>query len=114
MDKKRLQAYAHLIARCGVNVQNGQDVFITAELDQPEFVAMVVEACYKLGAAKVFVDWSYQPLVKYDVQYCDKERLGSMPEWQMKKWEYQRDVLPCKIYLMSEDPDGLAGVDQKK
>ena len=114
MDKQRLRSYAHLIARCGVNVQKGQDVLIAAELDQPEFVDMLVEQCYKLGAAKVYVDWSYQPLVKYDVQYCEKERLGSLLEWQMKKWEYQRDTLPCKIYLMSEDPDGLAGVDQKK
>lgn len=114
MDKTRLQKYAHLIARCGVNVQEGQDVLITAELDQPEFVAMLVEECYKLGAAKVYVDWSYQPLVKYDVEYCEKERLGSLLDWQMKKWEYQRDTLPCKIYLMSEAPDGLAGVDQKK
>ena len=114
MDKTRLQKYAHLIAKCGVNVQKGQDVLITAELDQPEFVAMLVEECYKLGAAKVYVDWSYQPLVKYDVEYCEKERLGSLLDWQMKKWEYQRDTLPCKIYLMSEDPDGLAGVDQKK
>lgn len=114
MEKTRLQKYAHLIAKCGVNVQKGQDVLIAAELDQPEFVAMLVEECYKLGAAKVYVDWSYQPIVKYDVEYCEGERLGSLLDWQIKKWEYQRDTLPCKIYLMSEDPDGLAGVDQKK
>ena len=114
MNEQRLQKYANLIARCGVNVQKGQDVLITAELDQPRFVEMLVEECYKLGAAKVYVDWSYQPLVKHDVKYCEKERLSSLLKWQMEKWEYQKETLPCKIYLMSEDPDGLAGVDQKK
>ncbi len=114
MNKTRLKKYANLIAVCGVNVQKGQEVFISAELDQPEFVKMVVEACYKAGASKVSVDWSYQPLTKLNVRHCSKKVLGSLDEWQVKKWEHQAEVLPCKIYLMSEDPDGLAGINQKK
>ena len=114
MNKTRLRKYANLIARCGVNVQKGQEVFITAELDQPEFVAMVVDECYKAGASKVTVDWSYQPLTKLNVRHCSNKVLGSMDKWQLEKWEHQAEVLPCKIYLMSEDPDGLKGVNQKK
>ena len=56
MNKTRLKKYANLIAKCGVNVQKGQEVLITAELDQPEFVKMLVDECYKLGASKVSVD----------------------------------------------------------
>ena len=114
MNKTRLRKYANLIARCGVNVQKGQEVYITAELDQPEFVAMVVDECYKAGASKVSVDWSYQPLTKLNVRHCSKKVLGGMEKWQLEKWEHQAEVLPCKIYLMSEDPDGLKGVNQKK
>ena len=53
MTKTRLKKYANLIARCGVNVQKGQEVVINAGLDQPEFVKMVVEECYKAGAKEV-------------------------------------------------------------
>ena len=42
MKKATLRNYARLIVRTGVNVQKGQEVFISAELDQPAFVAMVV------------------------------------------------------------------------
>ncbi len=114
MNKTRLRKYANLIARCGVNVQKGQEVYISAELDQPEFVAMVVDECYKAGASKVTVDWSYQPLTKLNVRHCSKKVLGGMDKWQLERWEHQVEVLPCKIYLMSEDPDGLKGVNQKK
>ena len=114
MNKTRLKKYANLIAVCGVNVQKGQEVFISAELDQPEFVKMVVEACYKAGAGKVTVDWSYQPLTKLNVRYESKKVLGSLADWQVEKWKHQAKVLPCKIYLISEDPDGLAGINQKK
>lgn len=37
MKKSVLRKYATLIATVGVNVQKGQEVFIAAELDQPEF-----------------------------------------------------------------------------
>ena len=114
MNKTRLRKYANLIARCGANVQKGQEVIINAELDQPEFVKMVVEECYKAGAAKVSVDWSYQPLTKLSVRYQKEKTLGTLEKWQIEKWEHQAEVLPCKIYLMSEDPDGLAGINQKK
>ena len=70
MQKTRLRKYAKLIAQTGVNVQKGQEVFITAGLDQPEFVKMVVEECYKLGASRVVVDFDYQPLQKLNVRYC--------------------------------------------
>ena len=114
MNKTRLKKYAELIARCGVNVKRGQEVIITAELDQPEFVKYVVEECYKAGAKKVSVDWSYQPLTKLHVKYGKDDVLGSLDKWQIEKWEHQAEVLPCKIYLISEDPDGLKGVNQKK
>ena len=114
MKKTRLRKYANLIARCGVNVQKGQDVIVMAELDQPEFVKMVVDECYKLGARKVSVDWSYQPLMRSHVRYCKEKVLGELDDWQIKKWEHQAETLPCKIYLLSEDPDGLSGINQKK
>ncbi len=114
MNKTRLRKYANLIARCGVNVQKGQDVIVMAELDQPEFVKMVVDECYKLGARKVSVDWSYQPLMRSHVRYCKEKVLGELDDWQIKKWEHQAETLPCKIYLLSEDPDGLSGINQKK
>ena len=114
MNKTRLKKYAQLIARCGVNIHKGQEVIITAELDQPEFVKLLVDECYKAGAKKVSVDWSYQPLTKSHVRYCSEKVLSTLDKWQLEKWEHQAEVLPCKIYLTSEDPDGLAGINQKK
>ncbi len=114
MNKTRLRRYAQLIASTGANVQKGQEVIIAAGLDQPEFVKMLVEECYKLGAKKVSVDWSYQPLEKLAIRYQSTKVLGKLEDWQIEKWKHQAQVLPAKIYLTSEDPDGLKGVNQKK
>ena len=114
MKKTVLRKYAQLIARCGVNVQKGQEVFIQAELDQPEFVKMVVEECYKLKAKKVVVDWSYQPLQKTHVRYRSLATLSTLDDYEDMRWQHYVKTIPCRIYLLSEDPDGLAGIDQEK
>ena len=114
MKKTVLRKYAQLIACCGVNVQKGQEVFISADLDQPEFVKMVVEECYKRKAKKVVVDWSYQPLQKVHVRYRSLATLGSLDDYEDMRWQHYVKTIPCRIYLLSEDPDGLAGIDQEK
>ena len=114
MKKTVLREYAKLIAKTGVDVQKGQEVFITAELDQPEFVAMVVDECYKLKAKKVVVDWSYQPLTKLHVRYRSVKTLSTLDNYEEARWQHYVDTIPCRIYLISEDPDGLRGVNQEK
>ena len=114
MKKTILRKYARLIAECGVNVQKGQEVFIQAELDQPEFVQMVVEECYKLKAKKVVVDWDYQPLTKLHVRYRSLTTLSKLDNYEEARWQHYVDTIPCRIYLISEDPDGLKGVNQEK
>ena len=114
MKKTVLRKYAKLIAAQGVNVQPGQEVFIAADLDQPEFVKMLVEECYKRKAKKVVVDWSYQPLEKLNVRYCSLATMSEMTNYEEARWHHYVDTIPCRIYLLSEDPDGLNGVNQEK
>ena len=114
MKKTVLRKYARLIARTGARVQKGQQVLLTAELDQPEFVKMVVEECYKAGASRVVVDWTYQPLTRPNVRYRTLKSLSTVEKWEEEKLRWMKDTLPCRIFLCSEDPDGLAGVNQEK
>lgn len=114
MKKTVLRKYARLIAEVGINVKKGQEVVIRAELDQPEFVTYVVTECYKLGAAKVMVEWDHQPLTKINTKYRSLSVLSKLEEWEVAKLDHRLETLPAMIYLISEDPDGLAGMDQAK
>lgn len=114
MKKSVLREYARLIVRCGLNVQKGQEVLINAGLDQPEFVQMVVEEAYKAKAKKVVVNWSYQPLQKIQVRGQSVKTLGTVEEWEKARMQHYVDVVPCKLFLDSEDPDGLRGVNTEK
>ena len=114
MKKTVLRKYAQLIAQAGINVQKGQEVFVDAQLDQPEFVQMVVEECYRAGAKKVVVDWDYQPLAKIHYRWRTNKTLAEVPNYEEARWQHYLDTIPCRIYLLSEDPDGLKGINQVK
>ena len=114
MKKTVLREYAKLIVRCGANVQKGQTVVVYAGLDQPEFVQMVVEEAYKAKAKEVLVEWSYQPLTKIHYRYRSLKTLGTVKEWEKARQEYYCDVIPCRIMLISDDPDGLKGINMEK
>ena len=114
MKKTVLREYAKLIVRCGVNVQKDQEVLIYAGLDQPEFVQMVVEEAYKAKAKKVIVEWSYQPLQKIHVRYQSVKTMGTVEEWVKARQQHFCDVLPARIHLISDDPDGLKGMNMEK
>lgn len=114
MKESILKEYAHLIASSGVNIQKGQDVVIQASLDQPEFIRLLVEECYKCGAKDVLVLWSDPALTILNYKYKDLSDLSSLNAWQNARWQYWHDTLPCRIYIESEDPDALTKIDLDK
>ena len=114
MKKSVLREYARLIVRTGLNLQKGQSVIVQAGLDQPEFVQMVVEECYKAKAKEVTVNWTYQPLQKIHYRYQTVKNLGTLKEWEMARQEHYCETLPARVLLMSDDPDGLKGVNMTK
>lgn len=114
MKKSVLRNYAKLLATVGIKVKKGQDVIINAGIDQPEFIKTLVEECYKAGAADVRVEWNYQPLAKVNAKYRSLETMSKVHDWELAKLEHQAKTLPARLHIVSDDPDGMKGIDQEK
>lgn len=110
MQKK----YARLIARVGANIKKGQPVRIYAEADQHEFITILVNECYKAGASRVEVDFTWQEITKLNYRYRSLKSLSQVPLWQEERLKLMVEEVPCRIYIDSEDPAGLAGINQEK
>ena len=113
MKKTVMRSYAKLIVRVGANVQKGQEVRVFASLDQPEFIKMLAEECYKVGASRVTVDWNYPELTKLSARYMKLRDLSETREWEKARMQDMVDHLPVRIFIESEDPDGLRGINPK-
>lgn len=114
MKKTYLKQYARLLVKSGIAVKKGDIVIINAGLDQPEFVEMVVAECYRAKAARVLVEWSYLPLTKLNVNNMSAKMLGTVEAFEEEKLKYRLEKNPAMLYLTSDDPDGLKGINQKK
>ena len=114
MKQTVLRNYARLIARVGANIQKGQDVLIFCGLDQPRFVQLLVDECYKAGARKVKVEFDYQPLEKLHVRHQTVTTMAKVEDWEKARLQHYVDTLPVRIMLDSDDPDGLKGINQGK
>lgn len=115
MKKSIIKKYAYLAANIGANVQKGQEVLIKANVDQVEFVSYVVEACYKLGAKLVSVEWNNPPqILKTQVKYETVETLSEVPNWKIEKLKHQVETNPARIHILSSAPDAMKGINQQK
>ncbi len=114
MKKTLLRNYAKLIVRVGASVEKGQRVVITAQADQPEFITMLAEECYRAGAADVTVEWQYQPLEKLASRFESVHDLGCVTGWEEEKLRERARELPVTIKILSADPDGMKGADREK
>jgi aminopeptidase len=114
MQLTKLRQFANLTVRRGVNVKQGQDVIIHAELDQPEFVTMVVEEAYLAGARSVRVKWTHLPISRVNAINMKESVMAEIPEWQHAEMAHLVKTLPAQIHIRSVDPDGMKGVDQQK
>ena len=114
MKKTLIRNYAKLIARVGANVQKGQRVVITAQLDQPAFVCMLAEECYRAGASDVAVEWQDQRLEKLASRFETVKELAYVSPWEEEKLKGRAERPPVTIRLLSADPDGMKGADREK
>jgi len=72
MDKNLLVNYAQAILKVGVNLQNGQKLIVNASVDHKDFVRILVEQAYDLGAKEVLVVWNDT--------YITRQKLLKAPE----------------------------------
>ena len=114
MKKTLLENYAKLIVESGINLQSGQDVLIQANTETEDFTLLVVEECYRRGARLVRVEWMNQALDRLNYNWRSEETLKIVEKWEVEKYKDRVKKLPCLLWIDSDDPDGLKGVDVKK
>ena len=112
--EQKLRDYARLLAKRGINVQKGDEVWVEASLDQPEFVRMTVEELYKAGAAYVEVHWSDDLTTKIRYKKEKLSQLSKIRSYQLARWKYRAKKLPSTLYIMAEDPNVFNGVNHDK
>ena len=114
MNQKIYENYAKLAVKIGINLQEGQDVVVTASTRLADIVTEIVKACYENKARSVRVEWTNEQIDKLHWLNQATEVMSEVPTWVEEKAKYNAETLPCKIWVDDEDPNAYAGVDVMK
>ncbi|CAI6019381.1 aminopeptidase [Cohnella sp. JJ-181] len=112
--ERQLTRYAELIVKVGVNVQQGQEVFIVSQVDNAPLARLVAAAAYEAGAANVHVDWSDDRVSRLKYDHADPEVFRSFPAWETLKRGSFVEKGACFISFVSSGPDVMKGVDPQR
>jgi aminopeptidase len=111
---QKLEKYAELAIKNGVNIQKGQELVITAPISAIEFVRMVTEKAYQAGAKHVHFRWSDDAITLARYKYAPDEDFHEFPEWEAKRLEDLSARGAAFLDLKVPNPDLLTNVDPEK
>src|SRR5690625_1811855 len=86
-EREKLETYANLIVKKGVNVQPEQPVFITIPVEVADFARILTKSAYEAGASEVYVHWVDDELSLLKFTYASDEVLENFPQWEVAKRE---------------------------
>ncbi|WP_276352104.1 aminopeptidase [Cohnella caldifontis] len=103
----KIEQYAEIAVRVGLNVQPGQPVWIHAPIHAPEFVRSVVRKCYEAGAKDVQVEWYDDAVTQLKYKMAPDEIFGQYPSWRVKALEENAEDNGAYLSIISSDPELL-------
>jgi aminopeptidase len=107
---ERLERYAELVVRVGVNVQPGQRTFIQALVEHAPVARALARAAYGAGASYVDVLYRDDHVRRALIEFGSDEALTFSPEWQ-KVFHEEKEGQALLSTTGSPEPDLLAGLD---
>ena len=111
MNKNMLEKYAEVIVKVGLNLQEGQRLFIAAGLNTASLIREVTAKAYQNGAPLVTVLWDDEELKKIRHQYAPRDSFEEFPEWVARGILENAERGDAYLSVTGLDPDLLAGFD---
>ena len=112
--RKKLEEYAELALKIGVNIQKGKKLFISAPIHAVEFVRIITEKAYKMGVKDIIYNWNDDILTYIRFKNISIETLKDFSKWTTKQMEGLAEEGASFLYVISPDPELLKEIDPKK
>jgi aminopeptidase len=111
---EKLKTYARLIISSGCNLQEGQELLLSASTDCLEFVRILTAEAYRQKARRVTVRFGDEAVTRLHYENCAVEVFEAFPEWQALLNNSMAQQGAAILSVISENPLALTGIDQRK
>lgn len=101
---KKLEDFAHLVLKFGVNLQKGQPLELACPVDKREVAHAFTKKAYELGSKLVHVRWEDEVVDKLNFELADENTLSVVPKWLIESKNHLVDEGYCYVAISAEDP----------
>ncbi|MDN4495060.1 aminopeptidase [Ureibacillus aquaedulcis] len=112
--EEKLEQYAELAVKVGVNIQKGQYLLINTTTDTLEFTRIVVKKAYEAGAGRVQVNLTDPEITRSFYELGDEEEFSKFPKWTVAQRHELIERKGALLWIDAEDPDLLAGIPSSR
>lgn len=112
--ERKLEKYAEVALKVGVNLQQNQTLVINAPITSADFVRRLAKKAYELGAKNVYVEWSDEEMTLIKLLHAPEEGLKEFPLWRAKGFEELAQKGAAFLSISASNPDLLKDADPDK
>ena len=111
---EKLQEYARLLVRVGLNVQKGQKVVISCPVECAWFARMCAAEAYEAQCREVVMNWHDDAMTRMKYLKAEEVVFEEVPEWRARFFNDQAKEGAAYLAISATDPENLKGVDPKR
>jgi aminopeptidase len=112
--EEKLEKYAELAVKVGVNVQPGQTLLVFADVESAPFTRKVVRQAYQAGAKHVYVDWGDDQVALTKYLLAPDEAFEEYPAWKAEGYAQLAREGCALLAIRSPNPDIFKDVDPNR
>lgn len=111
---EKLNEYAKLCVKVGINLQDGEPLVINAPVEGADFVRLLAKNAYEVGASEVHVNWNDEVLTKLKFENAPMRVFENFPKWYADGLEDYAKKGAGFLSISAQDPELLKDIDPKK
>ena len=109
--RKLQKDYAELLIREGLNIQKGQRLAITCQVECAEFVRLCVDAAYEAGCREVLLRWRDDAVTRARYLHADGDVFDAVNPWEVEFCDVLSEEGAGWLAIHADNPENLKGVD---
>ncbi|MGN0941356.1 MAG: aminopeptidase [Selenomonadaceae bacterium] len=116
MKDDKLNEYARLVIKVGVNLHRGQPLVINSPIEflPADFARRIAREAYKAGASDVTMSWSDEKSALIRYMMADDAAFDTFPAWRKTLYDDAAAAGAAVVSIHAENPDIFKSVNPKR
>lgn len=112
--KNKVEKYAELLVKIGINIQKGQILVINSPIECASFARIVTVKAYDAGAREVLVRWNDEQSTRLRYKMAHDEVFDETHSWDLDFLNTTVDKDAAYLRIAASDPELMGDVNPKK